>query len=146
MRILSEWLTIAFCLTLIWYDDRFFYTFVESSEKIRVLTCGKTLSQKGTTAVAPVRCNPHVPTSDWNCCYFYTLHSILFTILVCDSLNCGYYVQVGYVPASLEPNTQIQRYSRNDGEAFSENSAYPDNFLGIVKNNTKPRLTRYWVQ
>lgn len=26
--------------------------------------------------------------------------SILFTILVCDSLNCGYYVQVGHAPAN----------------------------------------------
>lgn len=55
-----------------------------------------------------------MPTSDWNGCYFYTVHSILFTILVRDSLNCGYYVQVGYVPTSLGLNTPIARYSKND--------------------------------
>lgn len=40
----------------------------------------------------------HMQLNDWNHFYFYTVHSILFTILVCDSLNCGYYVQVGQVP------------------------------------------------
>lgn len=66
---------------------------------IKIIITKGAMSNKGTTADAPGRCN-RMLASDWNCFYFYTLHSILFTILVRHSLNCGYYVQVGYVPAT----------------------------------------------
>lgn len=93
-------------------------------------------------------CEVHSTCAHWRLelLLFLHVHSILFTILVCDSLNCGYYVQVGYVPASLGPNTPIQRYSRNDGEAFSENSIYLKYILENTKKITKPRLNRYHAQ
>lgn len=61
-----------------------------------------TSATERTTALAPERCIRMMLASDWNGCYFYLSRSILFTILVWDSLNCGYYALWMYA-RSLTP-------------------------------------------
>lgn len=78
--------------------------------RIKIIT-EEIVSNKGTTACAPGRCI-RLLASDWNRFYFYTLHSILFTILVAAHWIVVIMCKLDMCQR-LRPNTLIARYSKN---------------------------------